>query len=80
MKTFKVSSEKSYLKRVANVGKVLLHSVISIIFILYGIGFYGLTKSFKQQNEKDCNFYTGVTLFNMACLIATIWIIIKQFN
>lgn len=69
--------EKTRAQRVASMGAVLLTAVMSILFILYGVGMIGLIKAFNDKNEKDCTFYSAVSVVNMAFFIATIYLILQ---
>lgn len=66
-------------QRLGSILNILFSAIFSIIFVLFGIGIYGLTKSFKERNEKDCNFYTVVTILNMILFCGLIYLIIRLF-
>lgn len=66
-------------ERIQSMAGILISSIFSIIFVLFGIGVYGLTRAFQNRDEKDCNFYTVVTILNMILFCGLIYLIIKLF-
>lgn len=68
---------KRNLKLVARMGRMLLDSLISILFILYFIGIYGVIRAIKEKNEVDCNFYTFITVMNTILISLTVYLLIN---
>lgn len=68
------------LKRVANMGRLLFDSLLAILFVMYAIGIYGAIRSFKNQNEIECKFYTFIMVFNVFAITATFYIITKLWS
>ena len=70
---------KKAFKIIGNYIGYILTTILAFILLLYFYGLVGLIKSFKNENDKDCNYYTGVTVVNMLIWVATIYIIYKKF-
>lgn len=70
---------KKAFKIIVNYIGYILTTILAFILLLYFYGLVGLIKSFKNKNDKDCNYYTGVTIVNMIIWVATIYIIYKKF-
>ena len=70
---------KKAFKTIGNYIGYSLTTILAFILLLYFYGLVGLIRSFKNKNDKDCNYYTGVTTINMLIWVATIYIIYKKF-
>lgn len=70
---------KKAFKVIVNYIGYILTTILAFILLLYFYGLVGLIKSFKNKNDKDCNYYTGVTVVNMIIWVATIYIIYKKY-
>ena len=70
---------KKAFKVITNFIGFVLTTILAFILLLYFYGLVGLIKSFKNENDKDCNYYTGVTVVNMLIWVATIYIIYIKF-
>lgn len=70
---------KKAFKIIVNYIGYILTTILAFILLLYFYGLVGLIKSFKNKNDKDCNYYTGVTIVNMTIWVATIYIIYKKY-
>ena len=69
---------KKAFKVIANFIGFVLTTILAFILLLYFYGLVGLIKSFKNKNDKECNYYTGVTVVNMLIWVAIIYIIHKK--
>ena len=75
----KLKKMKKAFKAIANFIGFVLTTILAFILLLYFYGLVGLIRSFKAKNDKDCNYYTGVTIANMLVWVATIYLIYKKF-
>lgn len=70
---------KKAFKVIGNYIGYIFTTILAFILLLYFYGLVGLISSFKNKNDKDCNYYTGVTIVNMLIWVATIYIIYNKF-
>ena len=70
---------KKAFKVIGNYIGYIITTILAFILLLYFYGLVGLIRSFKNKNDKDCNYYTGVTIVNMIIWVATIYIIYKKY-
>ena len=70
---------KKAFKTIGNYIGYSLTTILAFILLLYFYGLVGLIRSFKNKNDKDCNYYTGVTIVNMLIWVATLYLIYKKY-
>lgn len=75
----KLKKMKKAFKVIGNYIGYVLTTILAFILLLYFYGLVGLIRSFKSKNDKDCNYYTGVTIVNMLIWVTTIYLIYKKF-
>ena len=75
----KLKKMKKAFKAIVNFIGFVLTTILAFILLLYFYGLVGLIRSFKDKNDKDCNYYTGVTIANMLVWVTTIYLIYKKF-
>jgi hypothetical protein len=73
----KNNGKPKWSKLVANILLLLGRSILSIPFILYFLGIYGVIKGMKKGDDEDVNFYTVILGTNLIMVSFTIWLIIK---
>ena len=73
----KNNSKPKWRKLVANILLLLGRSILSIPFILYFLGIYGVIRGMKKGDDEDVNFYTFILGINLMMVSFTIWLIIE---